>query len=107
MEKTAKDVAALKPDEVKIHLLHIIRGTRLAEMYENGEYTPMTLEDYVATVARQITLIPPETVIGRLTGDGAKETLLAPFWSLRKTNVVNSIDKLMYNENLWQGKNFN
>ncbi|MBQ6892612.1 MAG: TIGR01212 family radical SAM protein [Clostridia bacterium] len=106
MEQTAKDVAKLMPNEVKIHLLHVISGTKLAQMYANGEYTPMSFDDYVRIVARQITLMPPETVIGRLTGDGAKETLLAPLWSLRKTNVINSIDKLMYSENLWQGKNF-
>lgn len=106
MEKTAKDVASLSPDEVKIHLLHVIKGTRLAELYEIGEYTPMSLEEYVSIVVRQITLMPPETVIGRLTGDGAPDSLIAPLWSLKKTNVINSIDKRMYADNLWQGKNY-
>ncbi len=106
MEKTAKDVAALMPDEVKIHLLHVIKGTKLARLYEDGKYIPMSLCDYATVVAKQITLMPSETVIGRLTGDGAADTLLAPLWSLRKTNVINTIDKLMFSENLWQGKNF-
>ena len=50
--------------------------------------------------------MPPETVIGRITGDGVASDLIAPLWSLKKTNVINTIDKLMYAENLWQGKNF-
>ncbi|MBQ8836645.1 MAG: TIGR01212 family radical SAM protein [Clostridia bacterium] len=105
MLKTARDVAALLPDEVKIHLLHIIKGTKLANLYERGEYTPLTLEEYANITAEQITLLPPDTVVGRLTGDGAADDLVAPLWSLRKTNVINTIDKLMYAENLWQGKN--
>lgn len=106
MMQTAADVAALCPDEVKIHLLHVIKGTRLAQMYENGEYTPLELDDYARIVANQLTLLPPETVIGRITGDGVQSELLAPLWSLRKTNVINTIDKLMFAENLWQGKKY-
>ncbi len=107
MERSATDVAALHPDQVKLHLLHVLRGTRLAELYRSGEYTPMTEEDYVSVVAHQLTLLPPETVIGRITGDGAAEELLAPLWSLRKVNVINAIDKYMYAHDLWQGKNCN
>ncbi len=104
MERSARDVAALCPDEVKLHLLHVLRGTRLAAQYARGAYTPLTPEAYVRIVARQLTLLPPDTVIGRITGDGAASELLAPLWSLRKTNVMNTIDKLLYAENLWQGK---
>ena len=106
MEQSAKDVAALAPDQVKLHLLHVLRGTRLADVYLRGEYTPMTLGEYTSVVARQLTLLPPDTVIGRITGDGAAADLLAPLWSLKKVNVINTIDKLMYAENLWQGKNY-
>ncbi len=106
MEKTAADIASLRPDEIKIHLLHVIKNTRIAEMYEQGEYVPMTFERYVSVVARQLSLMPSETVIGRVTGDGAADELLAPLWSLKKTVVINAIDKFMYQENLWQGKTF-
>ena len=106
MERSARDVAALHPDQVKLHLLHVLRGTRLAALYERGAYTPLTLEEYADIVARQLTLLPPDTVIGRITGDGAAADLLAPLWSLRKTNVINTIDKLLYAENLWQGKHY-
>ncbi len=106
MLTTAREVASLFPDEVKIHLLHVIKGTALAKMYENGDYTPLDLDRYAEIVANQLTLMPPDTVIGRVTGDGVSSDLLAPLWSLRKTNVINTIDKLMYAKNLWQGKNF-
>ena len=104
MERSARDVAVLHPDQVKLHLLHVLRGTRLASLYGSGGYTPLTLDEYAKIVAHQLTLLPPETVIGRITGDGAAADLLAPMWSLGKTNVINTIDKLLYAEDLWQGK---
>ena len=103
MLKTVKDVARLHPEQVKIHLLHVIRGTRLAEIYERGQYIPMTMEDYVETVAEALTLLPEDTVIGRLTGDGMQSELLAPDWSRKKTVVINEIDKIMYSRGLVQG----
>lgn len=106
MLKTAKDVAALKPEQVKIHLLHVIDGTPLAALYKRGQYEPMSKEDYVSTVCEALTLLPPDTVVGRLTGDGMQKSLLAPDWSRKKTSVINDIDKLMYSMNLWQGKSF-
>ena len=105
MLETVKKVAALKPDQVKIHLLHVIRGTRLADMYERGEYMPLTMDEYVEITAEALTYIPYDTVIGRLTGDGMQSELLAPEWSRKKTIVINNIDKKMFSENLWQGKN--
>ena len=106
MLETVKQIAKLAPDQVKIHLLHVIRGTRLAHIYECGEYTPMTMEDYVDTVAEALTYLPPDTVIGRLTGDGMQSELLAPEWSRKKTVVINNIDKKMFSDNLVQGQNF-
>ena len=106
MLETVKQIAKLAPDQVKIHLLHVIRGTRLAHIYERGEYTPMTMEDYVDTVAEALTYLPPDTVIGRLTGDGMQSELLAPEWSRKKTVVINNIDKKMFSDNLVQGQNF-
>ena len=103
MLQTVKDVAALHSEQVKIHLLHIIRGTRMAQIYENGEYTPMTMDDYVDTVAEALTLLPEDTVIGRLTGDGMQDELLAPDWSRKKTIVINNIDKVMFLKGIYQG----
>ncbi len=106
MLESVRRVAALLPDQVKIHLLHVIADTRLAEMYLSGNYTPMTKDDYVDTVCRALSVLPPDTVIGRLTGDGMQSMLLAPEWSRKKTVVINDIDKRMFSENLWQGKYF-
>ena len=103
---TAKTLGMLKPDAVKIHLLHVIRGTRLAALFEKEEYTPMTFDDYVDTVVRQLELLPPTTVIERITGDGDKNKLLAPLWSRDKIRVLGTIDKEMALRNTWQGRLF-
>ena len=104
MLKSAKAVASLRPDQLKLHLLHVIDGTPLAVMYERGEFECLTLDTYANTVVRQLELMPPETVIGRLTGDGMADTLIAPLWSRKKLVVMNTIDKLMYSQDTWQGK---
>ena len=106
MLETVRATAALRPDQVKLHLLHVLKGTALGAMYERGEYRPMEREDYVRTVVRALELLPPDTVIGRLTGDGMGESLLAPDWSRRKVSVINDIDKRMFAENTWQGRLF-
>ncbi len=104
MLETVRAVARLRPDEVKLHLLHVIKGTALAEEYERGDYCPLERERYISLVAKALCLLPKQTVIGRLTGDGMLETLLAPMWSVRKTTVLNDIDKYLYENDLWQGK---
>jgi radical SAM superfamily enzyme len=106
MLETVRRVAALRPHRVKIHLLHVIRGTVLADMYERGDYTPMERDRYIEVVARALTLLPADTVIGRLTGDGMADDLVAPNWSRRKVSVINDIDKYMFSHNLVQGMNF-
>ena len=104
MLRTVRDVAKLKPNQVKIHLLHVLRGTKLAGIYERGEYVPMDREEYISTVVRALELLPPDTVVARLTGDGMAEDLLAPDWSRKKVSVINDIDKHMYAKNTWQGR---
>lgn len=106
MLETARQLGKLRPDGVKIHLLHVIRATRLAEKYLNGNYTPLEKERYVDIVVRQLELLPPETVIERITGDGDKEKLLAPLWSRDKISVLGAIDKLQKQRDSWQGKRF-
>ncbi len=103
MQKTVSEVARLHPEQVKIHLLHVLRGTRLAEMYERGEYIPMEKDDYVRAVADALEHLPPDTVIARVTGDGMAEDLLAPDWSRKKVAVINDIDKLLYARGTYQG----
>ena len=106
MMKTVIDVAKLRPEQVKIHLLHILRNTVMADIYERGDYSPLEKEEYVSLVCDAIELLPPKTVVARLTGDGMSEELLAPDWSRKKVSVINDIDKLLYQRNSYQGKRF-
>ena len=103
MLKTVADVAALSPDQVKIHLLHVLRGTPMADMYERGEYVPLDKEEYVSLVADAIERLPADCVVARVTGDGMADDLLAPLWSMKKVSVINDIDKELFGRNTWQG----
>ena len=104
MIQTARDAAALRPDMMKIHLLHVLRDTPLARMYENGEYTPMEKDDYVSVVCGQLELLPPECVIARLSGEAPEDVLLAPAWCRRKIAVMNDVDKELFRRDSRQGK---
>lgn len=106
MLETARVLGKLRPDGVKIHLLHVIEGTRLADMYRNGAYQPLSKEEYIDIVIRQLELLAPETVIERVTGDGDKRTTLAPKWSFDKISVLGGIDKRMAELDTWQGRAF-
>lgn len=103
MLDTARELSRLDPFMIKIHLLHIIKGTKMAEEYVSGEFTLPTLEEYVSTVCDQIELLSPETVIGRVTGDGAPDSLIAPDWSRKKFVVMNEIDKELLRRDSMQG----
>ncbi len=104
MLESAAAVGGLHPEQIKFHLLHVLRHTRMAALLESGQYEPMSEDDYVCTLVRQLERIPADIVIGRVTGDGAKEDLLAPLWSLKKFCVMNHLDKMLYEEDTWQGK---
>jgi len=107
MLESVREVAKLRPEFVKLHLLHVLRSSRLAKVYERGEYTPLERERYISLVVRALELLPPDTVIARLTGDGMGEDLLAPEWSRKKVSVINDIDKMLYATDSYQGKYFN
>lgn len=103
---TLSHVAACHSDGIKIQLLHILKGTDLAALYESGQCTVLTQEEYIDLVLQSIALLPPEMTIHRLTGDGPKELLLAPLWSSRKREVLNEIHKQLKQQNIWQGKEY-
>ncbi|MBR5252913.1 MAG: TIGR01212 family radical SAM protein [Clostridia bacterium] len=103
MLKTAEDVAALAPDMIKIHLMHVLRDTALGDMYLRGEYTTMERDDYVRITCDQLEMLPREMIIARITGDGVADDLLAPEWSRRKTEVANEIDKELFRRGTYQG----
>lgn len=106
MLHSVRELSLMKPNQVKIHLLHVLKKTRMAELYESGTYIPLEKEEYVELVADAIELLPPDTVVARLTGDGMADDLLAPDWSRKKVSVINDIDKLLYTRNSYQGINF-
>ncbi len=106
MLESVRQVAELRPDQVKIHLLHVLRNTALATLYEEGKYAPLEKEKYVELVVDALELLPPETVIARVTGDGMGDDLLAPEWSRKKVSVINDIDKLLFERSTYQGKRF-
>ncbi|MBP3396522.1 MAG: TIGR01212 family radical SAM protein [Clostridia bacterium] len=106
MLETVKRVGKLHPDEVKLHLLYVVEGTALAKLYRSGAYVPLERDAYVSLAVQALTLLPPDIVVGRLTGDGEVDTLLAPLWSRKKLCILNDIDKKLYEEDLWQGKEF-
>lgn len=103
MMNTVKKVAGLAPEQVKIHLLHVLRNTPLGDEYLEGKYLPLERERYIRLVTEALRLLPPETVICRLTGDGIADDLLAPEYSKRKIAILNDIDKLMYESDSVQG----
>ena len=104
MIESARVVGEMHPEQIKFHMLHVLKGTVLGKMYENGEYTPMEMEEYAKVICRQLEVIPEDIVIGRITGDGKSEDLLAPEWSKKKFVVINTIDKMMFSQNTWQGR---
>lgn len=104
MLETARVCGSLGIHSIKIHLLHILKNTQLAQMYERSEFSAMEMNDYVDLVCDQLEVIPAEVIIQRVTGDGAKDELIAPLWSLKKFCVMNEIDKELLRRNSWQGK---
>lgn len=95
MTETTRQAAAAGTDGVKFHLLHVIRGTDLAEEYGKGKFETLTLEEYGEILKRCISCLPEHIVIHRITGDGAKKDLIAPLWSGDKKRVLNYLHKVL------------
>lgn len=104
MMETARQTAVMKPDAVKLQMLHVIKGTKLAEMYENGGISMLSRDEYIDIIVRQLEVLPPETVIERITGDGDKSKLIAPLWSADKIAVLGGIDKKLAVLDTYQGR---
>lgn len=104
MMETIRRVSHMDIQGVKIHLLHVIKGTPMVNMLNKGELKLLSKEEYVDLVCDQLEILPQEMVIHRLTGDGKKEDLVGPMWSLKKWEVLNAIDDELKRRNSWQGK---
>ncbi|TLG79501.1 TIGR01212 family radical SAM protein [Vagococcus zengguangii] len=88
---------------IKIHLLHLMKNTRMMRDYAKGELKLMEQDEYVKLVCDQLEMIPPEIIVHRLTGDAPRDTLVGPMWSLKKWEVLNAIDKEMRERDTYQG----
>lgn len=89
---------------IKLQLLHVLQNTQLAKMYNNKQFDVLTFNEYIDIIVSCLEIIPKEVVIHRLTGDGDKNNLIAPLFSLKKFHILNAIDDELIKRNTWQGK---
>ena len=104
MLQTAKTVAKMGIDGIKIHLLYVIKGTKLDELYTAGQYRCLEQQEYVDLVCDFLEHIPDNMVIQRLTGDPHPKELVAPVWSLKKGETLSRIRQVLEKRDSWQGK---
>lgn len=104
MLETVKYLNLLHIDGIKIHMLHILKNTPLAAMYEKEKFHVLSKEEYINIVCDELELLNENIVIHRITGDPVKEDLISPHWLLKKFCVLNDIDKEMVKRNSYQGK---
>ena len=93
--KTTEFAVECGTNGVKFHLLHILKNTRLADEYEKGRVRALDLEEYAEILKGCIAVLPKETVVHRITGDGAKNDLIAPLWSADKKKTLNYLNKYL------------
>ncbi|CAG9622447.1 TIGR01212 family radical SAM protein [Sutcliffiella rhizosphaerae] len=104
MMETAAAVANIDVQGIKIHLLHLLKGTPMVKQYEKGMLGFLSFDDYVNLVCDQLEILPPEMIVHRLTGDGPIDIMIGPMWSVDKWSVLNAIDAELKRRNSWQGK---
>lgn len=91
---------------LKIHSTYVVKNTRLADMYFNGKYTPISLEYYLDCACYILTHISPDIIIHRVSGDAPKDLLIAPDWNLHKKWIINGLNKLLRDKDLYQGMDY-
>lgn len=89
---------------IKLQLLHVLKGTDLADLYSKKSYQVLSFDEYINILISCIQKLSPDIVIHRVTGDGPKDILIAPLWSLNKRNVLNSLHKKMNEQKAYQGQ---
>jgi radical SAM protein (TIGR01212 family) len=105
MIKTAKYLNTLDIQGIKIHMLSVIKNTKLEKLYQLKPFHILTEEEYIDIVINQLENLRPEIVINRITGDPKLDDLIQPTWLVKKFCVLNNIDKEMVKRNTYQGKN--
>ncbi len=103
MLETIKYINSLDIQGVKIHMLHILKNTKLEKLYNKEHFKILTKEEYIDIVCEQLAYLRPEIVINRITGDPVKEDLIEPTWLIKKFCVLNDIDKELVRRNFYQG----
>ena len=103
LEKTIEFINNHNIQGIKIHSTYVVENTKLANLYKNEKYTPITLEEYLDSVIYILTHINPNIIIHRFSGDAPKKSLIAPEWNTHKKWVLNGINKIMKEQNLFQG----
>ena len=93
-----------RTDGIKLQLLHVLQNTDLAADYAAGKFEVMELEAYCRLILDCLRVLPPQVVVHRLTGDGAKKDLIAPLWSGDKKRVLNTLNQAIKNAHLRQGE---
>ena len=106
MMQTAQTIAKLEPDGVKIHMLCALEGTKVAQMYRDGELWFMDEDEYVSTVCDFLEYLPAKTTIHRLAGNGLRTELVAPRWIGKKLDTLNRIDREFLRRDTRQGSKF-
>ena len=89
---------------IKIHSTYVVKNTKLNEMYEKGEYIPLELDEYFEDLTYIITHLNPNIVIHRICADAPKDILIAPDWNAHKKWVLNGVERILKENDLWQGK---
>lgn len=103
MIESARVVGQMPIHAIKIHMLHLLKNTKMGNDYLKEPFHLLTKEEYIDIVVSQLKVLPENIVIQRLTGDGVLEDLIAPEWTIKKVIVLNDIDKEMVRQNVWQG----
>lgn len=103
---TVRYLADMRIDGIKLQLLHVLEGTDLADEYRQGKFQVLDMDKYIDILENCIMLLPPETVIHRLTGDGAKKDLIAPLWSADKKRVLNTVNTRFREDRVTQASRF-
>lgn len=104
MLETVKYLNKLDIQGIKIHMLQVLKNTKLEKMYYENPFTLLTKDEYIKIVCEQLQYLNKNIVIHRLTGDPKEEDLIAPFWTIKKIDVLNGIDKYMVKNDIIQGK---
>lgn len=103
MIETVRYISKMNIQGVKFHLLHLMKDTAMVKLYDSGKLKFMEQQEYIELICEAISILPENMVIHRLTGDSPRNSLIGPLWSLKKWEILNSIDKRLKNENMYQG----